>query len=243
MRKTSFVLIGAATGIALTIITTLPPLALGEDANPSVTNYKALDLFGDTFARVRSRYVEQPNESKLIESAINGMLAGLEDSYYVDPKAMKQSQPCTGPDCPLGELGLVYTVADGLTKVITAIEGSPAAKAGLMAGDLIAEIDDESAQGLNFYQVAAKLHGQVGDKIRLTVMRPGRGRPLDLTIVRDRIEARAVRSRAEGELRQRRHDAQRHAGRGADQHERAFAHGRPGLLGKPGGPAFGCAYA
>jgi carboxyl-terminal processing protease len=198
MRKTSFVLIGAATGVALTIIATVPPLALGEDANPSVTNYKALDLFGDTFARVRSRYVEQPNDSKLIESAINGMLAGLEDSYYVDPKAMKQSQPCTGSDCPLGDLGLVYTVADGLSKVITTVEGSPAAKAGLMAGDLIAEIDDESAQGLNFYQVATKLHGQVGDKIHLTVMRPGRGRPLDLTIVRERIQAQGVRSRPEG---------------------------------------------
>ncbi len=198
MRKTSFVLIGAATGVALSIIATLPPLALGEDANPSATNYRALDLFGDTFARVRSRYVEQPSDRKLIESAINGMLAGLEDSYYVDPQAMKQAQPCSSPGCPLGDLGLVYTVADGLTKVITAIEDSPAAKAGLMAGDLIAEIDDESAQGLNYYQVAAKLHGQVGDKVRLTVMRPGRGKPLDLTIVRERIQPQAVRSRAEG---------------------------------------------
>ena len=206
MRKTSFLLISAATGVALAVMATLPPIALGEDASANqstanssnVTNYRALDLFSDTFARVRSRYVEQPSDTKLIESAINGMLAGLEDSYYVDPKSMKLSQPCSGPGCPLGNLGLVYTVADGLTKIITAIEDSPAAKAGLMAGDIIAEIDDESAQGLNYYQVAAKLHGQVGDKIRLTVMRPGRGRPLDLTIVRDRIEARAVRSRAEG---------------------------------------------
>jgi carboxyl-terminal processing protease len=200
MRKTSLVLLGAATGLALTIIATLPPLALGEDASPgpSGINYKALDLFGDTFARVRSRYVEQPNEGKLIESAINGMLAGLEDSYYVDPQAAKTAQTCSGQSCPIAELGLVFTVVDGLIKVITAIEDTPAAKAGLMAGDIIAEIDGESAQGLNFYQVAAKLHGQVGDKIALTVMRPGRGRPLDLTIVRDRIEARAVRSRPEG---------------------------------------------
>src|SRR5437588_3073858 len=127
MRKTSFVLIGAATGVALTIIATLPPLALGEDANPAATNYRALDLFGDTFARVRSRYVEQPNDGKLIESAINGMLAGLEDSYYVDPKSMKLSQPCSGPDCPLGDLGLVYTVADGPAKVITRTEDKPTA--------------------------------------------------------------------------------------------------------------------
>src|SRR5262245_44495751 len=127
MRKTSFLLISAATGVALAVMATLPPIALAEDASANqstansstVTNYKALDLFSDTFARVRSRYVEQPSDSKLIESAINGMLAGLEDSYYVDPKSMKLSQPCSGPGCPLGDLGLVYTVADGLTKIIT----------------------------------------------------------------------------------------------------------------------------
>ncbi len=198
MRKTSFMLLGAATGVALTFVATLPPLALGEDANPSATNYRALDLFGDTFARVRSRYVEPPNESKLIESAINGMLAGLEDSYYVDPQAMKQAQPCSGPDCDFGGVGLVYTVSDGLAKVITAVEGTPAAKSGLMAGDIIAEIDDESAQGLNYYQVAAKLRGDVGQTVHLTVMRPGRGKPLDVSMVRERIKSPAVRSRPEG---------------------------------------------
>jgi carboxyl-terminal processing protease len=199
MRKTSLVMLGAATGVALTVFATLPPLALGEDASSSaVTNYRALDLFGDTFARVRARYVEQPNEGKLIESAINGMLAGLEDSYYVDPKSVKLLEPCSGPSCPLGDLGLVFTVADGLAKVITTLEGAPAAKAGLMAGDIIVEIDDESAQGLNYYQVAAKLHGEVGEKIRLTVMRPGRGKPIDVSIVRDRIATQAIRSRTDG---------------------------------------------
>src|SRR5262249_28665762 len=202
MRKTSLVLVGAATGVSLTIFLTLAPTALGEDAKPNtntaVTNYRALDLFGDTFARVRSRYVEQPNDSKLIESAINGMLAGLEDSYYVDPQSMKLTQPCEGPNCPSGDLGLVFTVADGLIKVITAIENTPAAKAGLMAGDIVAEIDGESAQGFNYYQAAAKLKGDVGQKISLTVMRPGRGRPISVTMERDRVKAQEVRSRAEG---------------------------------------------
>jgi len=200
MRKTSLVMMSAATGVSLTIFLTLAPIALGEDAKPNTaaTNYRALDLFGDTFARVRSRYVEQPNDGKLIESAINGMLAGLEDSYYVDARSMKLTQPCDGPSCPSGELGLVFTVADGLIKVMTAIENTPAAKAGLMAGDIVAEIDGESAQGLNYYQAAAKLKGDVGQKISLTVMRPGRGRPIDISMVRDRITAQEVRSRAEG---------------------------------------------
>ena len=200
MRKTSLVLLGAATGVALAIIATLPPLALGEDASPGASgiNYKALDLFGDTFARVRSRYVEAPNEGKLIESAINGMLAGLEDSYYVDPQSAKQSQACSGQSCPVGDLGLEFMVADGLAKVITAVDDSPAAKAGLMAGDIIAEIDDESAQGLNSYQVAAKLHGEVGKALRLKLMRPGQSKPIDVSIVRDRVKAPLVRARPEG---------------------------------------------
>jgi len=200
MRKTSPVLLGAATGVALTFVAILPPLALGEDAsaNASATNYRALDLFSDTFSRVRSRYVEAPNDGKLIESAINGMLAGLEDSYYVDPQSAKLAQPCSGESCPLGELGLVFTVADGLIKVITAIEDTPAAKAGLMAGDIVAEIDDESAQGVNYYQAAARLRGDVGQTVKLTVMRPGRPGPIRVSITRDRIKALAVRSRAEG---------------------------------------------
>jgi carboxyl-terminal processing protease len=200
MRKTSLMLLGAATGVALTIIATLPPLALGEDASagPSGINYRALDLFGDTFARVRSRYVEPPNEGKLIESAINGMLAGLEDSYYVDPQSAKLAEPCSGPSCPLGELGLVYTVTDGLIKVITAVDGSPAAKAGLMAGDIVAEIDDDSAQGVNYYQAAARLRGDVGKAVNLTVMRPGRSTPIHVSITRERITPPAVHGRAEG---------------------------------------------
>jgi carboxyl-terminal processing protease len=200
MRKTSLMLLGAATGVALTIIATLPPLALGEDASPAAPgiNYRALDLFGDTFARVRSRYVEQPNEGKLIESAINGMLAGLEDSYYVDPQSAKTAQTCSGQSCPIAELGLVFTVADGLIKVITAIEDTPAAKAGLMAGDIVAEIDDDSAQGLNFYQAMARLRGDVGKKVDLTVMRPGRATPLHVSITRDNVKPLAVRARPEG---------------------------------------------
>jgi carboxyl-terminal processing protease len=200
MRKTSLVLLGAATGIALTLVATLPPLALGQDAAPNTpaTNYKALDLFGDTFARVRQRYVEQPSDSKLIESAINGMLAGLEDSYYVDPQSAKTAQTCSGQSCPVNELGLVFTVADGLIKVITAIEDTPAAKAGLMAGDIVAEIDDESAQGLNYYQAATRLRGEVGQTIKMTVMRPGRPAPVRVSIIRDRAKPLAVRARPEG---------------------------------------------
>jgi carboxyl-terminal processing protease len=199
MRKTSLVLMGAATGVALTIAATMPPLALGQDApSAPATNYKALDLFGDTFARVRQRYVEQPSDSKLIESAINGMLAGLEDSYYVDPQSAKTAQTCSGQSCPINELGLVFTVADGLIKVITPIEDAPAAKAGLMAGDIVAEIDDESAQGLNYYQAAAKLRGEVGQTIKMTVMRPGRPAPVRISITRDRVKPPAVRARPEG---------------------------------------------
>ena len=97
MRKTSLILLGAAAGAALTLITTQPRIVFdGSSAKAAAADtYRQLSLFGDVFERVRADYVEKPDDSKLIESAINGMLAGLEDSYYVDPKSLKLSQPCT----------------------------------------------------------------------------------------------------------------------------------------------------
>src|ERR1700687_4223472 len=97
MRKTSLKLLGTATCVALAIVAMQPRVAFsGADAKPAppATHYRALNLFGDTFDRVRSRYVETPNDRELIEAAINGMLSGLENSYYVDAKSMKDLDVC-----------------------------------------------------------------------------------------------------------------------------------------------------
>jgi carboxyl-terminal processing protease len=202
MRKTSHMLLAAATGVALMIVALQPRVAFsGADTKPvpPAADYRALNLFGDTFDRVRSRYVETPSDRELIEAAINGMLAGLENSYYVDAKSMNDLGACPGPGCAVGDVGVSFTVADGVVKVITAIADAPAAATGLMAGDIITDVDDEPMQGLNFYQVAAKLRGEVGKAVRLTVVRPDRTKVIETSIVRQRIDTRSVRARAAGD--------------------------------------------
>src|SRR6185312_617052 len=103
-------------------------------------------------------------------TAINGMLASLEDSYYVDAKTLKASQPCTD-HCAVGDIGIAFTVVDGFAKIISSLDDSPAAKAGIQAGDIITDLEGQSAQGLTYYQVAGKLRGQNGTTLKMTIVR------------------------------------------------------------------------
>ena len=154
MRKTSLVLLGAAVGAALTIVVTQPVLVgSGADAK-TVTKpdvYRLLNLFGDAFEQVRSHYVERPNDAMLVQTAVNGMLANLEDSYFIDPQSLNRDA-CTGPRCAtaFGNIGIAYTIQEGLATVVTPIDDTPAAKAGIMTGDIIARVDDEQVQGLTY---------------------------------------------------------------------------------------------
>jgi carboxyl-terminal processing protease len=203
MRKTSLVLVGAAVGAALTIVATQAVLVgSGADAK-TVTKpdvYRLLNLFGDAFEQVRSHYVERPNDNKLVETAINGMLADLEDSYFVDPQALNRVDACTGPRCAtaFGNIGIAYTIQDGLATVVTPIDDTPAAKAGIMTGDIIARVDDEQIQGLTYQQFGTKLVGDVGSTVKLTIARPGRDKPIEISVVRDNTSRRSVRGRGEG---------------------------------------------
>src|SRR5580658_500380 len=125
MRKTSLLLVGAAIGAALTIIAT-QPILVGSDADAKTVTkpdiYKLLNMFGDAFEQVRSHYVERPNDGKLVQTAINGMLADLEDSYFIDPQALARSDACTGPRCATaGNIGVAYTIQEGLATVVTPI--------------------------------------------------------------------------------------------------------------------------
>ena len=203
MRKTSLVLLGAVVGAALTIVTTQPILVGSYADAKTVTKpdiYKLLNMFGDAFEQVRSHYVEKPNDGKLVQTAINGMLADLEDSYFIDPQALARSDACTGPRCAtaFGNVGVAYTMQDGLATVVTPIDDTPAAKAGVMTGDLIARVDDEQVQGLTYQQFGTKLVGEVGSTVKLTLVRPGRDKPLEIAIVRDNTTRRSVRARGEG---------------------------------------------
>ena len=203
MRKTSLVLLGAAFGAAITIVATQPILVgSGADAK-TVTKpdlYRLLNMFGDAFEQVRSHYVEKPNDGKLVQTAINGMLADLEDSYFIDPQALSRSDACTGPRCAtaFGNIGVAYTIQEGLATVVTAIDDTPAAKAGVMTGDIIARVDDEQVQGLTYQQFGTKLVGDVGSTVKLTIARAGRDKPIELSIVRDNTTRASVRGRGEG---------------------------------------------
>jgi len=200
MRKTSLILLGAAAGAALTLVTTQPRLMLvGASAKAAAADtYRQLNLFGDVFERVRASYVEKPDDSKLIESAINGMLAGLDPhSSYMDTKSYRDMQVQTRGE--FGGLGIEVTMEDGLIKVVAPIDETPAQKAGVLANDLITKLDDEQVQGLTLNQAVEKMRGPVNTKIKLTIIRKGQDKPVELSITRDVIRVRSVRSRVEGE--------------------------------------------
>ena len=200
MRKTSLLLAGAVVGAGLTVLITQPPLWIGTSARAAVGDtYRQLNLFGDIFERVRSHYVEKPDDSKLVEGAVNGMLNGLDPhSSYLDPKSLNEMQnQVTGK---FGGLGIEVTMEDGLIKVVAPIDDTPAAKAGIRAGDVITHLDDEAVQGLTLNQAVEKMRGPVNTKINLKVMRKGVDKPLDIAIVRDVIRVRSVRSKVEDDV-------------------------------------------
>jgi carboxyl-terminal processing protease len=156
----------------------------GSTATAASAAYQQLNLFGDVYERVRADYVEKPDDSKLVESAINGMLAGLDPhSSYMDPASLRDLQVQTRGE--FGGLGIEVTMEDGLVKVVAPIDDTPAAKAGVMANDIIIKLDDEQVHGLTLNQAVEKMRGPVNTKIKLTIMRKGQDKPIDVTIVRD----------------------------------------------------------
>ncbi|MGZ8331235.1 MAG: S41 family peptidase, partial [Rhodoplanes sp.] len=200
MRKTSLMLLGALAGAAVAVIAIQPPAMLTgaiAKAAPSDT-YRQLNLFGDIFERVRSHYVEKPEDAKLVEAAINGMLNGLDPhSSYMDPKSFRDMQVQTRGE--FGGLGIEVTMEDGLVKVVAPIDDTPAAKAGIRANDVITHLDDEAVQGMTLNQAVEKMRGPVNTKIKLTIMRKGQDKPIEVSITRDVIRVRSVRMRTEGE--------------------------------------------
>jgi carboxyl-terminal processing protease len=200
MRKTTLVLLGAASGAALTLLAVQPHMVLvGASAKAAAADtYRQLNLFGDVFERVRSDYVEKPDDGKLVESAINGMLTGLDPhSSYMDAKSFRDMQVQTRGE--FGGLGIEVTMEDGLIKVVAPIDDTPAAKAGVLANDIITKLDDDQVQGLTLNQAVEKMRGPVNTPIKLTIMRKGADKPLELSIMRDVIRVRSARWHVEGD--------------------------------------------
>ncbi|HVU42376.1 MAG TPA: S41 family peptidase [Xanthobacteraceae bacterium] len=206
MKTLHYVMIGAATGSALVLLATSPkveplisralaaPLADSADA---ATTYRELSLLGRVFEAVRQDYVDKPDSDKLIQSALSGMIGGLDPhSSYMDAKAFAEMQVETTGQ--FGGLGMEVTTENNLVKVVSPIDGTPAAKAGILAGDVITQIDGKPIDKLSLGDVVAKLRGSVGSKVTLDIQRAKVAKPVVVTLTREIIQVRPVSSRAEG---------------------------------------------
>ena len=192
-------LMAAAGGTALGLVATTqfagPLIAQTSTADSSV--YEQLDLFGDIFERIRQGYVEDVDDKALIEAAINGMLTSLDPhSSYLSEDDAKDMQVQTRGE--FGGLGLEVTQEEGWVKVVSPIDGTPAAAAGMMAGDFITAVDGENVLGLTLDEALELLRGPVGSEVIITVVREGTTEPFDVSIIRDTIKLTAVRARTEG---------------------------------------------
>ncbi|MEM7567324.1 MAG: S41 family peptidase [Pseudomonadota bacterium] len=199
MRNTSYMIVGAALG-AVSTLALVQGVPIGSAALAAgADTYRQLNLFGDVFERIRADYVEEPADESLIENAINGMLASLDPhSSYLNPKNFRDMQVQTRGE--FGGLGIEVTMEEGLVKVVTPIDGTPAQAAGVLPGDLIVELDGEQVQGLTLNEAVERMRGAVKEPITITVLREGADEPFDIEIVRDIITIQAVRSRVEDEV-------------------------------------------
>jgi carboxyl-terminal processing protease len=199
MRKTDLVFWTFLAMTGLAGVTTVLNVTGTSAKSPNSELYRQLDLFGDVFERVRSDYVEKPDDTMLVESAINGMLAALDPhSSYMSPKHYRDMQVQTRGE--FGGLGIEVTMENGVIKVVAPIDDTPAAKAGVQANDLITHLDNDQISGLTLEQAVEKMRGPVNTPITLTVVRKGRDEPFDIKIVRDIIRINAVKSRVEDDV-------------------------------------------
>ncbi len=173
------------------------PLIAQETAGKT-TVYEQLDLFGDVFERIRAQYVTEVDEKDLIEAAIKGMMASLDPhSSYLPPKDFSDMQVQTHGE--FGGLGIEVTQEDGFVKVVSPMDGTPAAEAGVEAGDFITHVNGESLLGLDLNEAVDMMRGPIGSEIVITVVRKGKDEPFDISIIRDTIKLTAVRGRTEGQ--------------------------------------------
>src|SRR5918995_7038068 len=178
-------LAGALTTVSLQTVArgSLAPLPLEE-----------LQQLAAVFGMVKSDYVEPVDEKKLISDAISGMVAGLDPhSQYFDKKSFKEFRE--GTSGRFVGVGIEIGMEDGLVKVVSPIEGSPAYRAGLKAGDLITRIDDTAVKGLTMDQAVKRMRGEPSTKVTLTIFRKAESRSFPVTVNREEIRVQSVRSR------------------------------------------------
>jgi carboxyl-terminal processing protease len=185
--------------IACTVFVLCGFSAQAKEGQDDVSTYELLNLFGDVFDKVRNDYVEPVKDRELIEAALNGMLSSLDPhSGYLNLKAFKEMQVQTRGE--FGGLGIEVTMENGLVRVVTPIDETPAARADMRPGDFISAIDETQVLGLSLSEAVEKMRGKPGSKIELTVLREGEKEALKKEITREIIKIRSVRSRAEDDV-------------------------------------------
>jgi carboxyl-terminal processing protease len=202
MRKNSLFLLGTVAGVCLTLAFSGPQgahLVAVAKAKVEGDVYSQLNLFGDVFERVRTDYVEKPNDSQLVEGAINGMITSLDPhSRYMNDDAWHEMQETTRGE--FGGLGIEVTMEDGFVKVVAPMDDTPAAKAGILSGDFISQIDEDNVQGLTLEQAVNKMKGPVDTKTKLTILRKGNDGPIYVTLTREIIHVKPVSFRTNGDI-------------------------------------------
>ncbi len=191
--------IGAAAAVALMITGCMLPPPSAQAQSGSGDTIRQLKLFGDVFERVRKEYVEEVTDQELVEAAINGMLTSLDPhSSYLDASHYRDMQVQTRGE--FGGLGIEVTMENGLVKVVSPIDDTPAFNAGIQAGDLITHIDGEPVMGLSLGEAVERMRGPVNSEIELKIIRENREEPLSISLERAIIKISPVRARAENDI-------------------------------------------
>jgi len=178
------------------MLTAVPAAAIAADTDEET--FRQLELFGDIFERVRSQYVDETEDRDLIEAAINGMLQSLDPhSSYLNEDNFRDMQVQTRGE--FGGLGIEVTMEQGFVRVVSPIDETPAARAGIEAGDFITHLNGETVLGLTLSEAVDKMRGRIGSDIKLTIRREGRD-PFDVAVTRDVVRIKSVRSRVEGKV-------------------------------------------
>ncbi|GAW86080.1 carboxyl-terminal processing protease [Bathymodiolus platifrons methanotrophic gill symbiont] len=185
-------LIGCCLGV---LVSTAGSVLADKEAEQAVSlPFEELRTFTEIFGRIKQDYVESVDDKELLENAIRGMLVGLDPhSSYLDAEEYKELK--VGTTGRFGGLGIQVTMEDGFVKVISPIDDTPAQRAGMQSGDLIIKLDEQPVKGMTLTNAVKIMRGEVGSEIVLTVVRKGKNAPFKVTLVRDIIKVKSVRSR------------------------------------------------